>query len=77
MTWVVGVLNNFLGLLFPPPGIEVLDGRELGPSDVLDLFKQVFRPFATRLNIELRCILFSLIILEMFLQLDWSPPVVN
>ena len=30
-----------------------------------------------RLEIELRCILFPLIILEMFLQLDWSPPVVN
>jgi hypothetical protein len=29
------------------------------------------------LEIELRCILFPLIILEMFLQLDWSPPVVN
>ena len=31
-----------------------------------------------RLEIELRCILFPLITLEMFLQLDWSPPpVVN
>ena len=30
-----------------------------------------------RLEIELRCILFPLIILEMFLQLDWIPPVVN
>ena len=30
-----------------------------------------------RLEIELTCILFPLIILEMFLQLDWSPPVVN
>ena len=30
-----------------------------------------------RLEIELRCILFPLIILEMFLQLDWSPPVVK
>ena len=30
-----------------------------------------------RLEIELRCILFPLIILEMVLQLDWSPPVVN
>ena len=29
------------------------------------------------LKIELRCILFPLIILEMFLQLDWSPLVVN
>uniref|UniRef100_A0A8C8ETD7 Ig-like domain-containing protein n=1 Tax=Oncorhynchus tshawytscha TaxID=74940 RepID=A0A8C8ETD7_ONCTS len=28
-----------------------------------------------RLEIELGCILFPLIILEMFLQLDWSPPV--
>ena len=25
----------------------------------------------------LSCILFALIIIEMFLQLDWSPPVVN
>jgi hypothetical protein len=30
-----------------------------------------------RLEIELRCILFTLTILEMFLQLDWSSPVVN
>ena len=30
-----------------------------------------------RSEIELRCILFPLIILEMFLQLDWCPPVVN
>ena len=30
-----------------------------------------------RLEIELRCIQFPLIILEMFIQLDWSPPVVN
>ena len=28
-------------------------------------------------RIELSCILFPLIILEMFLQLDWSPLVVN
>ena len=37
----------------------------------------VFRPFAMRLEIELRYILFPLIVLEMFLQLDWSPPMVN
>ena len=30
-----------------------------------------------RFEIELRCILFALIILEMFLQLYWSPPVFN
>ena len=30
-----------------------------------------------RHEIGLRYILFALIILEMFLQLDWSPPVVN
>ena len=30
-----------------------------------------------RLEIELICILFPLIILEMVLQLEWSPPVVN
>ena len=30
-----------------------------------------------RLEIELMYILFQLIILEMFLQLDWNPPVVN
>ena len=30
-----------------------------------------------RHEIELRCIMFSLIIFEMFLELDWSPPVVN
>jgi hypothetical protein len=38
---------------------------------------KVFRHFAMRLKIELRCILSPLIMLEMFLQLDWSPPVVN
>ena len=32
---------------------------------------------STILETELRCILFPLIILEMFLQLDWRPPVVN
>ena len=37
----------------------------------------VFRPFAMRLEIELRCTLFPLIIFEMILQLDWSLPVVN
>ena len=30
-----------------------------------------------RLETELRCILFSLIILKMFLKLDWSPPVLS
>ena len=30
-----------------------------------------------RLEIEPRCILFPLIAFEMFLQLDWSPPMVN
>ena len=33
--------------------------------------------FAMRLEIELRCILFPLIILEMFVQLELSPHVVN
>ena len=35
------------------------------------------RPFTMRFEILLRCFLFLLIILEMFLQLDWRPPVVN
>ena len=35
MTRVAGVLDHFLGLPLTPPGIEVLDGRKLGPSDVL------------------------------------------
>ena len=30
-----------------------------------------------RLQTERRCILFPVIIVEMFLQLDWTPPVVN
>uniref|UniRef100_A0AAZ3PWY7 Uncharacterized protein n=1 Tax=Oncorhynchus tshawytscha TaxID=74940 RepID=A0AAZ3PWY7_ONCTS len=34
--------------------------------------RKLFRPFAMKLEIELMCILFPLIILEMFLQLDWS-----
>ena len=33
--WVVGVFNDFPGIPFTPPDIEVLDCRELGPSDVL------------------------------------------
>jgi hypothetical protein len=33
--------------------------------------------FAITLQIELRCIQFTLIILEMSQQLDWSPPVTN
>jgi hypothetical protein len=27
--------NDFPGLSFTPPDVEVLDGRELGPSDVV------------------------------------------
>ena len=34
MAWVVGVFNDFPGLPFKPPDIEVLDGRELSPSTV-------------------------------------------
>ena len=30
-----------------------------------------------RLEIEFKCILFQFIILEMFQQLDWSPPVLD
>ena len=41
------------------------------------LFTYVFRPFANRLKIDLWCILFPLSILELFLQLHWSPPVIN
>ena len=37
----------------------------------------VFRTFAMILEIELRCIVFPLIILEIFLQIDWIPLVVN
>uniref|UniRef100_A0A8C4TLR3 Calcium voltage-gated channel auxiliary subunit alpha2delta 4 n=1 Tax=Erpetoichthys calabaricus TaxID=27687 RepID=A0A8C4TLR3_ERPCA len=36
-----------------------------------------YTAFAMKLKIELRLFLFPLIILEMFLQLNWSPPVVN
>ena len=36
MAWVAGVFNDFPGLLFTPPDIEVLDGTELVPSDLLD-----------------------------------------
>ena len=35
MTRVAGVFDNFHGLPLTPPGIEVLDGRKRGPSDVL------------------------------------------
>ena len=34
---VAGVFDNFMGLPLKPPSIEVLDGRKLGPSDVLGL----------------------------------------
>jgi hypothetical protein len=32
---VIGDFDDFLGFLFTPPDLEVMDGRELGPSDVL------------------------------------------
>ena len=35
MAWLAGVFNDIPSLLFILPDIEVLDGRELGPSDVL------------------------------------------
>ena len=35
MTWVAGVFDNFKSLPLTPPGIEVLNGRELGHNDVL------------------------------------------
>jgi hypothetical protein len=31
MAWVVGVFDDFQGLLFTPPDLEFLDGRELDP----------------------------------------------
>ena len=37
----------------------------------------VFTPFTMTLKMEFRHFLFPLIILEMFLQFDWSPAVVN
>lgn len=38
---------------------------------------QVFTAFSMKLKIKLRFILLPLNIVEMFLQLTWSPPVVN
>ena len=35
MTRVAGVFDNYQGLPLTPPGIEVLDGRKLCPSNVL------------------------------------------
>ena len=35
MTGVAGVFDNFQGLPLIPPGLEVLDGRQLCPNDVL------------------------------------------
>ena len=35
MTGVAGVFDKFQGLPLTPPGVEVLDGRQLCPSDVL------------------------------------------
>ena len=34
MAWVAEAFNDFPGLPFTPSDIEVLCGRELGPSDV-------------------------------------------
>jgi hypothetical protein len=34
MAWVAGVFNNFLGLPFTPPEIEILDGTELDPREL-------------------------------------------
>ena len=35
MTRVAGVFAIFWGIPLTPPGIEVLDGRKLGPGDEL------------------------------------------
>ena len=35
MTWVTEVSDDFMGFPLTPPIIQVLDGRKLGPSDVL------------------------------------------
>ena len=37
----------------------------------------MIRPLCYETQIERRCILFPLIMLELFLQLDWSTPMVN
>lgn len=42
-----------------------------------DKVKKVFTAISVKLKGELKCILFPLIISQMFLQLEWSPPVVN
>ena len=36
MTRVARVFGNSLGIPLTPPGIDVLEGRKLGPNDVLD-----------------------------------------
>jgi hypothetical protein len=35
MTGVAGVVDNFQGLPLTPPGVEILDGRQLSPTDIL------------------------------------------
>ena len=35
MTWAIGVSDNFMGFPLTPLIIQVLDGKKLGPSDVL------------------------------------------
>ena len=50
---------------------------EIGMQKPKYLIYISIQTFAMRLEIEPSCIQFPLIILEMFLQHDWSPPVVN
>jgi hypothetical protein len=49
MACVVGVYTNFPGLPFTPPDIEVLDGSELGPSDVLGCLSRCSQWYSGRM----------------------------
>ena len=48
MAWVAGVFGNFLGFPLTLPDIEVLDGRELGHSDVLSCLHHPLKHFAVK-----------------------------
>ena len=48
MNWVAGVLDIFQGIPLTLPGIEVLDDRQLGPSDVLGRTHYTLQQLAIR-----------------------------
>ena len=81
ISWLLSLARRLaLGRALVVPNffhLRMMEANVLKIKNRNQLFKKVFRLFAMRHEIALRCILFTLIILEMFLQFDWSSPVVN